>query len=475
MEHLAFASATRLAALVARREVSAVELVDLFLARIERLDGELNSYVHRLDDRALADAEAKDAATLGGSELGPLHGVPVSIKELTFLEGAPATMATRAMADNVASFDAAAVAALRRAGAVPLGKTNAPEFGSVPVTEPALFGACRNPWGLAHSPGGSSGGAAAALAAGLCPVSQGSDGGGSIRIPSSATGLFGLKPSRFRISNGPVMGSQGLDLSTSGALTRTVADAALLLDVMAGYVPGDPAAAPPPPRPFAAQAHEAPGRIRVGVVRDSPIGASTAPVRDALAAMAQALEEVGHDLVEVTLDVPDAVVEHFENIWAAMLASWPLPVDTLEPYNAWLARRGRAVDGGELYASEFAVASFCRRLVPRFHDEFDLLALPVLTDLPPRIGALGALEPEHAWERIKNLVGATPLVNAAGLPAASVPIHWDPATDLPVGVQLVGRYAEEHLVLQVAAQLEESRPWANRHPPGYGPSPATRG
>lgn len=465
---LAFAATGDLAARVASREVSSVELVELYLDRIDRFDGSLNSFVHRFDERVIEDARAKDARTANGNDLGPLHGVPISIKELAFLADAPATMATRAMRSNVATFDGAAIAALRRAGAVPLGKTNAPELGSVPFTEPALFGPCHNPWNLEHTPGGSSGGAAAALAAGLCPVSQGSDGGGSIRIPSSATGVFGLKPSRFRISNGPVMGSFALDLSTSGALTRSVADSALLLDVMAGYVPGDAAAAPPPSRPFVEEARRDPGRLRVGVLAHGPIASYAPPVRDALTAMSGALEEAGHDLIEVDLDVPERLIEQFEHIWAAIIASWPLPRASLEPYNQWLVDRGRDLDAGSLYAAELAVAGFCRKFVPRFHGEFDLLAAPVLTDLPPRVGAFAGLDGDGAWDAIRNLVGVTPLVNAAGLPAASVPIHIDEDTGLPVGVQLIGRYAEEALLLQVATQLEHIRPWNSRRPPGYG-------
>jgi Asp-tRNA(Asn)/Glu-tRNA(Gln) amidotransferase A subunit family amidase len=237
---------------------------------------------------------------------------------------------------------------------VPLGKTNAPELGTTPWTEPDLFGPCRNPWDPGRTPGGSSGGAAAALAAGLCPASNGSDGGGSIRIPAAACGVFGLKPTRDRISNGPLLGSFGFELSTRGPITRTVTDAALLLGVMAGAEPGDPGLLPEPARPWTDEVGADPGRLRVGIFAASPFGHLAPPV-----------------------------------------------------------------------------------------------------------------DPEDAWAFAKDLVGATPMVNATGQPAAAIPIHWDPETGLPVGVQLVGRFADEATVLRVAAQLEAARPWADRRPAAY--------
>ncbi|MDX1619922.1 MAG: amidase [Nitriliruptorales bacterium] len=472
---LAFGSATELAALLNAREVSSTELTELYLDRIDRHDGELNAYVHRFDERALEVARHKDEQTVAGGELPPLHGVPVSIKELAFLQGEPATMASKAMADNTAPFDSAVVAKLKAAGMVPIGKTNAPEFGSVPYTEPDLFGPCRNPWDTDRTPGGSSGGGAAALAAGLCPVSQASDGGGSIRIPASATGLYGLKPSRFRVSGGPLVGSFAMDLSTAGVLTRTVADSALLLDLISGYVPGDPAAAPPPEEPFATLAGRDPGELRIGVLREAPIARYADTSVAALDTMVGALEDAGHDVFEVTIDIPGHVVKAFEVIWAATIASLPFPSDDIEPLNAWMKRWGTDTSAAEVYGAEFQLSAYVRQLVGRFHRGFDLLAFPVLTDLPPRIGAHEGLgEPEETWQANVDLVGATPMVNATGQPAASIPIHWDEESGLPVGVQLVGRYAAEATVLQVSRQLEQLRPWRERVPPGYSSSTPSR-
>ena len=471
---ITFASASDLARRIRAREISATELVDHYLERIDRFDGELNSYVEVLADRARELAAVKDDETVhdrSDAADAPFHGVPVSIKELSPLEGASFTFATRAAAGNRATFDGASVAALKRAGMVPLGKTNAPELGTVPYTEPELFGPTRNPWDLDRSPGGSSGGAAAALAAGLCPVAHGSDGGGSIRIPASACGLVGLKPSRFRVSNAPLVTSFSLDLTTRGMLTRTVEDAARLLDELEGYVPGDPGVAPAHELPFGEAYHRPPGAQRVGLLTTAPLADYAPEVAAGLERMGALLEEAGHEVVEVTAPVPDNVVADFETIWAAQLAGQPLPPDQLEPLNQWLAERGTTVTGGEIYAAEFRLGLYTRALTARFHGEFDLLALPVLTELPPAVGARRSLTAEGAWQANVDLVGATPVANMTGQPAISLPVHHDEASGLPVGIQLVARYGDELTLLQVAAQLEEPAGWTTRWPDAYAPLP----
>lgn len=470
MEATAFSSASELARRIRAREVSSRELVDVYLERIERFDDDLNSYVEVLAEEARALAAAKDDELAAHGEpdpSAPFHGVPVSIKELSALEGASFTFATRSAAGNRATFDAAAVAALKRAGMVPLGKTNAPELGTVPYTEPELFGPTHNPWDLSRTPGGSSGGAAAALAAGLCPVAHGSDGGGSIRIPSSACGLVGLKPSRFRVSNAPLFVTFSLDLTTQGMLTRTVEDAATLLDELQGYVPGDHGTAPPPEMPFGRAFREPAAPRRVGLLTTPPLAAYAPEVVTGLDRMGQLLEELGHEVVEVSAPVPDNVVEDFETIWAAQLAGQPFPRDQLEPLNQWLAERGSAITGGELYAAEFRLGLFTRAFTARFHGEFELLALPVLTELPPLVGARNDLSAEGAWQANVDLVGATPIANMTGQPAISLPVHHDDATDLPVGIQLVGRYGAEATLLQIAAALEEMVGWISRRPARY--------
>jgi len=259
-DELAFTPALELAARVRRGEISPVELTELFLERIDRLDPKLNAFVTVDADGALAAARAAEASPSDA----PFHGVPIPIKDLNETAGLRTTYSTKAYAKYVPEFDAAVVRRIREAGFVVLGKTNTPELGTIAQTESELNGACRNPWDVSRTPGGSSGGAAAATAAGLCPLAHGSDGGGSIRIPASCCGLFGLKPSRGRVSPSPY-GSGALGISTSGSLARTVRDAAALLDAMAGYETGDFYVAPAPERPFLEEAERAPGRLRMGL------------------------------------------------------------------------------------------------------------------------------------------------------------------------------------------------------------------
>lgn len=464
-DELDFLPATELARRVRDKALSSRELVVHTLARIEQLDGELGAFTMVFADEALKDAETKDARTVAGDALPPLHGVPAGIKELALLAGHPATFGSRAMADNVMHVDAAHVAKLKEAGVVVVGKTNAPEFGSTPYTEPVLYGPTRNPWALDRTPGGSSGGSAAALAAGLVAIADASDGGGSSRIPASACGVLGLKPSRFRISTGPLTSSMALDLASAGPIGRTVADVAALLDAMSGYVPGDAGSAPAPPAPFAELATRDPGRLRVGVLRGLPHVGFADPVAAAVQRAADLVADAGHEVLDVDIDLPAHVVTAFRRVWSAVIAMWPVPAEAMEPHNAWLATEGRALDGGELYGAEFQVGAYVRSLVQRFHDEFDVLLAPVLTDLPPEVGATTVREPEAMWDHATDLVGITPLFNASGQPALSLPVHVDDATGLPVGVQLAGRYGDEATLLQVAHQLEPVVGWDQLRPP----------
>jgi amidase len=467
-DDLSFAPATELAARIRARELSSRELTEHVLARIEAHDGELNAFTMVFADRALAEAEAKDAETLAGGDLPPLHGVPAGIKELALLAGAPATFGSRAFAENLVDVDAHHVARLKAAGVVVVGKTNAPEFGSTPYTDPVLYGSTRNPWDLTRTPGGSSGGSGAALAAGLVPIADASDGGGSSRIPASACGLLGLKPSRFRISNGPLASSLAMDLASAGPIGRTVADVGRLLDAMHGYEPGDAGTAPPPSAPFARLATQPPGRLRVGVVRSLPHVGYSAPVSAALDRAVALVTDAGHDAFDVDIEVPAHVIEAFRGMWAALQAMFPVPPEAMEPHNAYYARQGAALTGGQVYGAEFGLGAYVRGLVARFHGEFDVLLAPVLTDLPPEVGATTAREPEAMWDHATDLVGITPIFNATGQPALSLPVHVDPASGLPVGVQVAGRYGDEATLLQLATQLEPVVGWADARPPFPG-------
>jgi Asp-tRNA(Asn)/Glu-tRNA(Gln) amidotransferase A subunit family amidase len=461
---LAFAPATQQARLIREGEVSSRELVEVYLARIERLDDQLGSYVEVLSERARADAASADDRTVSDEELGLLHGVPVSIKDLHFLAGARLTMGTRSWAEFVAPIDEYSVARLLVAGAVPLGKTNVPEFGTIAHTETSLLGGCATPWDTTRNAGGSSGGAGAALAAGLCALSQGSDGGGSIRIPAAINGLVGLKPARDRISNGPVLGEIGFGLATSGALTRTVADAALTLDVMAGYEAGDPGIAPVPPRSWTAELGAPVGQLRVGISRLTPFAPEGLhpSVEAALDATVGHLEALGHEVVEFEFPVPEETADHVLTMWAASLASQPFDPSTYEPVNAWLYEVGQRRSAAALAAAQFQLQLLTRSLIGATA-HLDAVALPVLTGPSRPNGHYDGWEGEAVFRDQTAFVGMTPVANITGQPAISLPLHHDDEVG-PVGVQFIGRPWDEAGLLCLAAQLEEAAPWHDRLP-----------
>jgi len=443
------------------REVSSVELVELYLERIDRLDPELNAFVtvcgeHALDGARRADAEPSEA---------PFHGVPIPIKDLTETAGILTTYSSRAYAHFVPEHDAAVVRRIREAGFVLIGKTNTPEFGTVGVTESELNGACRNPWDTTRTPGGSSGGAAAALAAGLCPVAQGSDGGGSIRIPAACCALFGLKPARGRVSLAP-FGPGSMGLSTPGPIARTVADAAALLDVMAGYEPGEPFWATPPVRPFLQEAATPPGPLRIAVTVDPPVDQPVEPERAGAArACAELLAELGHHVVEGTPPWRDeAIVTEFTRVWQA---GPPLragdKLDLVEPLNRALAEDALATTSVELAGAITRLQSYARRVIA-FWTDVDVVVTPALSRAPVPVGWV--FEPEDPHEQFDRgfaFTPFTPVVNVTGLPAAVVPFGWD-TENLPVAVQLIAGPEREDVLIRLSAQLEQARPWADRRP-----------
>ena len=456
MDELAFLSAVEQADLVRRGDVAPIELVELYLERIERLDPQLNAFVTVCAEeaRAAAVAELPD---------GPFRGVPLPIKDLNETAGVRTTFSSRAFADYVPDFDAAVVRRLRDAGFVVIGKTNTPEFGLTAVTESELNGPCRNPWDTSRTPGGSSGGAAAAVAAGLAPAAQGSDGGGSIRIPASCCGLFGIKPARGRVSAAPYGGLEGF--STSGPLTRTVADAAALLDVMAGYEPGDPWWAPPPERPFAEEVGREPDRLRIAVTTTPPIDAPVAAecveaARDA----ASLLERLGHSVEEATPPWRDfELFGGFMRVWQVMAALTDRPVELFEPETRALIDSAAQLSAVEYVRATVMLRAASRRIVA-FLGDYDLLLTPTLAQPPVPIGAL---EDDDPWVQFANAGRFTPftqVANITGLPAVSLPLARS-AEGLPIGVQLVGRPAGEATLFRISAQVEQVHPWRDRRPP----------
>jgi len=353
---------------------------------------------------------------------------------------------------------------MKDAGFVVLGKSNTPEFGSTCVTESVLNGACRNPWDTARTPGGSSGGAAAAVAAGALPLSHGSDGGGSIRIPASCCGLFGIKPSRGRVSPAPYV-SGSLELSQSGPLSVTVRDAAAFLDVLAGYEPGDAHWAPPPQRPFLDEVGADPGRLRIAFTVDPPI---PFPIDDAVAGVArdaaEALAALGHEIVEQTPPwVDDTLLSTFAKIWQVGPAMYPAQdQQLLEPLNRALAAAASETSSVVFAQNVAGLQRLARRIVA-FWNDVDVVLTPGLAKLPVPIGWV--FEPEDPWEQFDRggeFTPFTPIVNVTGQPAAMVP--FGVVDGLPVGVHLIGRPADEATLFRLASQLEQAHPWADRLP-----------
>lgn len=457
---LAFVSAVEQARLVRSGEVSSVELVAFFLERIGRIDPVLNAFVTVCAEEALAVAQHIDAAP-GDA---PFRGVPIAVKDLAATAGIRTTYSSRAYADYVPDFDTAVVRRIREAGFVIVGKTNTPEFGTVAFTESELNGATRNPWNTDLTPGGSSGGAAAAVSAGLVPVAHATDGGGSIRIPASCCGLFGLKPSRGRVSSAPFGTLEGL--STAGPMARSVADAAALLDVFAGYEPGDPWWAPPPARPFSETMPEPPGRLRVAVTSTPPIDVPVDPqCALAVAEAAELLTVLGHDVREATPPWQEPDLAHtFIAVWQVGPALHPVDEALMTPLNRGLVEHARASSAAD-YARAVGWLQLLARRVVSFWEDVDVVLTPTLALPPVPIGWQDAVEgPVEQLLRNTEFTPFTAIANLTGQPAMSLPLGWS-ETGVPIGVQAIGPPAGDALLLSLAAQIEAAQPWAARRPP----------
>lgn len=468
-----FMPAVELAAAIRRKEVSPVEVVDCYLDRIDELDPQLNAFCHRADDdvrKAAAAAADAVARTASGDDLPPFHGVPLPIKDLLDVAGWPTTYGSAATARVPATASAPIVQRLVDAGFLPFGKTTTSEFGAVSFTESAALGITRNPWDPHRSPGGSSSGAGAAVAAGMAPIAHGADGGGSIRVPASCNGLVGLKPTRGMVTN-DVVEDEGF--ATNGVLTRTVADTAAAMDVLARHDPAAWWSPPTPQRSFVdALAAAPPSGLRVGVLVDPPIdGLEVDPacVR-AVDATLRTLESRGHHVVDVPLPLPptDELVAAFTAIWNVGAAGIPLAdPDQVEPHNRALRAAARAIDSWSYAESVRKTQQFSRRIVEAFVAEFDVLVTPTMACLPPAIG-LGQVgegdDPLTPMMRSYPLAVFTSVFNVTGQPAISLPVHHDEATGLPVGVQLVAAPWREDLLLQLSQDLEQAYQWTERRP-----------
>jgi amidase len=461
---------------VRRGEVSPSELVDDAISRIEKMNPELNAVIHPLFEKARAAAS-------GVLPDGPFRGVPMVLKDLDgHTEGDPFHCGMKFLkeAGYIAPHDSYSHAKLRNAGFVFVGKTNCPELGLIPSTEPLAYGPTHNPWDTARSPGGSSGGTAAAVASRMVATGTAGDGGGSIRCPASACGLVGLKPTRGRVSLGPDSGESWAGFVVRGALTRTVRDTAAMLDVIAGPMPGDPYFATPPERPYAQEVDEDPGRLKVGVMDVVPAGMTTLDpvVEAALRDTAELISSLGH---EVRDEYPESVTDpepvqyllNIVNAWVAyQLDEWSetigrkITADDVEPGTWEQAELGRTVDVSAYIKSVQQVHRLSRDGASWAEEGgFDLLLTPSLPEPPFVLGQFhDANVPLQGLIRAGMTVPFLAPFNASGQPAISLPLCWTP-DGLPIGMQLVADYGREDLLIRIASQLEEARPWADRRPP----------
>ena len=463
-----------LAELVRKGEVSAAELAEEALKRIEKHNPTLNAVVTDMADQGRGIARDIDA----GDKAAPFAGVPFLLKDIMGdFEGVATQYGSRLAAGNPAAQHSTLTQRFLASGLVPLGKTNVPEFGLLPVSESNLYGPARNPWNPDHTPGGSSGGSAAAVAAGIVPLAHANDGGGSIRIPASSSGLVGLKPSRARIPQGPVIGDAMSGLTADLVVSRTVRDTAVALDIAAGPEPGDPYFAPHHEGIWSDDVGVAPGSLRIGFTTRTIGGEPVDP--ECVAAVentVKLLESLGHHVEEASPTIDnDTMQQAFMAIWATGVAQQislqellfgktPNQGD-LEPLTLGLAERGRQVSGAD-YLNAVAMLQIMARTVAQWHDEYDLWLTPTLGQPPLRVGTIDVNEsdPEKAFGPVLNYVAFTPVQNATGQPAISLPLHWTP-DGLPVGVHFAARQGDEATLIRLASQLEEAQPWINRHPP----------
>lgn len=484
--------AVGLAELVRRGELSPLELIEAAIERIEAVNPRLNAVIHRMSDQARAVVRQ-------GVPDGPFGGVPFLVKDLiSTVAGEPFRCGSRFLRDYRPPADSELIRRYRAAGLVIVGKTNTPEFGLTPFTEPVLFGPTRNPWDPSRTPGGSSGGSAAAVAARLVPMAGGGDGGGSIRIPASCCGIFGLKPSRGRVPTGPGIGEIWQGAVVEGVLTRTVRDSAVLLDTILGPDAGAPYWAPPPARPYRDEVRREPGRLRIAFTTRPMMGDTVDPACvEAVERTARLLESCGHHVEEAAPEVngPE-LAQAFLAMICGELRGDIVDAEThlgrrasagsLEPATWALALLGEQLTAAEFVQAIRVMEREARRIGP-FFDQWDMLLTPTVAAPPVPIGSLqpsaaervqlavlGRLRAKRllrfggvlrrAAEEVFQFIPWTPVFNVTGQPAMSVPLHWT-AEGLPVGVHFVGRPADEAALFRLAGQLEQARPWADRLPP----------
>jgi amidase len=473
VSELLFRPVTELAALIRHGELSATELVEASLRRIDELQPTINAFTHVAHDAAIAEAR-----NLSPGDPRPFAGVPIAIKDNRAVLGMPLTMCSDLFGDFVPRREAFCVRRLREAGFVIVGKTALPEMGILPTTESRRFGPVRNPWGLDRTPGGSSGGSAAAVAAGMVPVAHGNDGGGSTRIPASCCGLVGLKAARGRVSVGPDGGQSFL--VADGVLTHTVTETIELLDVLAGYEPGDATWAPPPAAPFAELAERRASSgvsLRIGLALNAPLeGVTLDPVCERAARDAAALlESLGHEVQEITPPWSELnLLSDFTRAFGpgialvteigGRIAGRPPTEDDVEPLTWLLWERAHSQDTVTYLSSQARLEGVARAVVASFAP-YDAVLTPALADRPLRIGEVHGRGPDPwgNYQRSGYFTPYTAIVNVTGQPAISLPLYHG-EDSLPTAVQLIGPPAREDVILGLALELERALPWAGRRP-----------
>jgi amidase len=470
-DRLSSMDATDLAGLIKKKKIQPGELLELTIERIEKINPQLNAVVTKMYD------EAREAVRRPIPD-GPFAGVPFLLKDLTAsYSGVRLTFGTKNMQNYIAARDSEIVSRYKKAGFIILGKTNTPEFGLLPTTESRYLGPCRNPWNLNRTPGGSSGGSAAAVASRIVPAAHGTDGGGSIRIPASCCGIFGLKPTRARNSLAPDFGDMLSGFVAAHVLTRSVRDSAAILDATMGYVVGDPYFAPPPRRSYKSEVRKKPGKLRIAYISQSPGGVALSDdCRKAVLDSAALCRDLGHELVEAFPNInADALGRAFNVIWAsgcalsvegiARITKQKPSADQYETITWGLYEMGKKCTGADYL---FAVQTVQRiaRDVARFFLDYDVLLTPTLGEPPVELGTFDspAGDPLKGWRRSGLFVPFTPLCNATGQPAMSVPLYWN-EEGLPIGTHFVGRFGDEATLFRLAAQLEKARPWKKKKPP----------
>ena len=466
-----------LAELVSYGDVSPGELVEAAVAGIEKHNPALNAVIYKMYDQARTRA-----AALGKlPRRGVFHGVPFLLKDfLGNYEGVPTANACRFMAGVPAVRDDTLVVRYKEAGLVPLGKTNVPECGILPTTEPALYGACHNPWNLDHSTGGSSGGSAAAVAAGIVPLAHANDGGGSIRIPASCCGLVGLKPTRGRNPMGPDIGDAMAGFAVEHVVSRTVRDSAAALDCSNGPEIGDPYWAPPVAKRYLEEIETAPGELRIAFATTAPNGSKLHPeCVAAVESTAKLCEELGHVVEEASPPIdPNMMMSSFLTVFTAggaMLIEAFAMLNGRQPNESefegltWgLYQQGRQITAPQ-YMMAVAMSQIMARHIARFHETYDCWLTPTLGTPPIKLGTIDIQQRDTllGMAPLADYVPFTPIQNATGQPSISLPLHWTP-DGLPVGVMFTGRFGDEATLFRLAAQLEQARPWKDKRPKVWG-------